>query len=59
MQIPYAAGQLGRMPCVVQEPRPGSWSFDTPAGSKTVAIEGRVRTSNLVATRAAIHAVAG
>jgi DNA-binding transcriptional LysR family regulator len=54
-----AVEQLSKVPCVVQEPRPASWSFETPLGSESVAVDGRLRTSNLVATRAAILAGMG
>ena len=54
-----SVAELARVPCVVQGPRPANWLFDTPSGSESVAVDGRVRTNNLIATRAALIAGVG
>lgn len=51
--------KIQHVPCVVQESRPATWVFETPSGLRTVAVDGRIRTSNLIATHAAILAGVG
>ncbi len=50
---------LARLPCLVQGPAPTRWSFDTSDGPASVEVEGRVRTSNVIALREAVLAGLG
>ena len=50
---------LARVPCLVQGPAPTRWSFDLPDGPASVEVDGRVRTSNVIALREAVLAGLG
>ena len=50
---------LARLPCLIQGPAPTRWSFDTPEGPATVEVDGRVRTTNVIALREAVLAGLG
>ncbi len=50
---------LARVPCLVQGPAPTRWSFDLPDGPSSVEVDGRVRTSNVIALREAVLAGLG
>lgn len=50
---------LARLPCLIQGQAPTRWSFDTPEGPATVGVDGRVRTTNVIALREAALAGLG
>jgi DNA-binding transcriptional LysR family regulator len=50
---------LARVPCLLQGPPPTRWSFDTPHGPASVEVDGRVRTTNVIALREAALAGLG
>ena len=50
---------LARVPCVVQGPAPTRWSFDLPDGPTTVEVDGRVRSTSVIALRQAVLAGLG
>jgi DNA-binding transcriptional LysR family regulator len=54
-----AVAKLAELPCVVHGPPPTVWEFQTPEGPETVAVDGRLRTNNLLAVRDAVVAGAG
>jgi len=50
---------LARVPCLVQGTGPTRWSFETPTGPAVVEVDGRVRTTNVIALREAALAGIG
>lgn len=50
---------LERIPCVVQGAGPTRWSFETPEGPRSIVVDGRIRTNNVLAMREAAVAGAG
>jgi DNA-binding transcriptional LysR family regulator len=50
---------LASVPCVIQGGAPTRWQFETPEGPKTVAVDGRVRSNNILALREAALAGLG
>jgi DNA-binding transcriptional LysR family regulator len=50
---------LARVPCVVHGCGDGVWRFETPEGQKPIAVDGPLRTNNVVVVRDAILAGVG
>jgi DNA-binding transcriptional LysR family regulator len=56
---PATVASLASLPCVVQGTGPARWHYETERGAETVVVDGRLRTNNVIALRAAAVAGAG